>query len=136
MWAKNQFRWRGKSLFVLLDELIRYGATHDVQGVVIGMAHRGLLNVLANSTGKPRALFDEFDGRNIHPLPVGDVKDHTGFTGTTETAHQQSRIEMAFNPPDLRIINPVVQGIARAKEETLRESRGIVLSVRFTAIRQ
>ena len=71
----------GESLIVLLDELVRYGASKKVRSVVMGMAHRGRLNVLVNVVGKPlHALFDEFDGKDAENLPDGDVKYHKGFS--------------------------------------------------------
>ncbi|WP_394778355.1 2-oxoglutarate dehydrogenase E1 component [Undibacterium sp.] len=110
----------GEALIVLLDELISYGASKGLKSVVLGMAHRGRLNVLVNTVGKPpRVLFDEFDGKTAHLLPAGDVKYHKGFTGTMETQHGPVEVVLAFNPSHLEIVNPVVQGIARARAEKL-----------------
>jgi 2-oxoglutarate dehydrogenase E1 component len=109
----------GESLIVLLDELVRYGASKKVGTVVMGMAHRGRLNVLVNIAGKPlRALFDEFEGKSGDPLPAGDVKYHKGYSGVTQTADGPVDVVLAFNPSHLEIVNPVVQGMARAKGET------------------
>jgi 2-oxoglutarate dehydrogenase E1 component len=109
----------GESLIVLLDELVRYGASKKVGTVVMGMAHRGRLNVLVNIVGKPlRALFDEFEGKSGGPLPAGDVKYHKGYSGVTQTADGPVDVVLAFNPSHLEIVNPVVQGMARAKGET------------------
>jgi 2-oxoglutarate dehydrogenase E1 component len=109
----------GESLIVLLDELVRYGASKKVGTVVMGMAHRGRLNVLVNIVGKPlRALFDEFEGKSGDPLPAGDVKYHKGYSGVTQTADGPVDVVLAFNPSHLEIVNPVVQGMARAKGET------------------
>jgi 2-oxoglutarate dehydrogenase E1 component len=108
----------GESLIVLLDELVRYGASKDVRSVVMGMAHRGRLNVLVNVAGKPlNVLFDEFDGNNADALPEGDVKYHKGFSTVTPTADGPVEVVLAFNPSHLEIVNPVVQGMARAKED-------------------
>jgi 2-oxoglutarate dehydrogenase E1 component len=108
----------GESLIVLLDEIVQYGATADARSVVMGMAHRGRLNVLVNTAGKPPSvLFDEFDGKTADLLPAGDVKYHKGYTGTAETAHGPVEVVLAFNPSHLEIVNPVVEGIARAKQE-------------------
>ncbi|BBP98912.1 2-oxoglutarate dehydrogenase subunit E1 [Burkholderia sp. SFA1] len=110
----------GESLIVLLDELVRYGAAKDVRSVVMGMAHRGRLNVLVNIVGKPlHALFDEFDGKHADPLPEGDVKYHKGFSTIAQTAHGPVEVALAFNPSHLEIVNPVVQGMARAKADAL-----------------
>jgi 2-oxoglutarate dehydrogenase E1 component len=109
----------GESLIVLLDELVRYGAGKGVRSVVMGMAHRGRLNVLVNVVGKPpHALFDEFEGKRADRLQAGDVKYHTGFSGVTETSDGPVEVVLAFNPSHLEIVNPVVQGMARAKAET------------------
>lgn len=71
----------GEALIVLLDELINYGATRGIRHSILGMAHRGRLNVLVNVAGKPAAaLFDEFEGRAAERLPAGDVKYHKGYT--------------------------------------------------------
>ena len=108
----------GESLIVLLDELIHHGAKNGVRNVVMGMAHRGRLNVLVNTVGKPPAyLFDEFDNKAANLLPAGDVKYHKGFTGDIETGDGAVKVVLAFNPSHLEIVNPVVQGMARAQSE-------------------
>jgi 2-oxoglutarate dehydrogenase E1 component len=108
----------GESLIVLLDELVRYGASKKLRSVVMGMAHRGRLNVLVNIAGKPlHALFDEFDGKNADKLPEGDVKYHKGFSSITQTEDGPVEVVLAFNPSHLEIVNPVVQGMARAKAD-------------------
>jgi 2-oxoglutarate dehydrogenase E1 component len=110
----------GDSLIVMLDELIRFGAKKGIRTVVLGMAHRGRLNVLVNTVGKPpRSLFNEFDGKTARLLPAGDVKYHKGFSGTTETEHGNVDVILAFNPSHLEIVNPVVQGMARAHAEKM-----------------
>jgi 2-oxoglutarate dehydrogenase E1 component len=110
----------GESLIVLLDELVRYGASKDLRSVVMGMAHRGRLNVLVNIAGKPlHALFDEFDGKDADALPEGDVKYHKGFSTVTDTADGPVEVVLAFNPSHLEVVNPVVQGMARAKADAL-----------------
>ncbi|MDR5761202.1 2-oxoglutarate dehydrogenase E1 component [Caballeronia sp. LZ035] len=121
----------GESLIVLLDELVRYGAAKDVRSVIMGMAHRGRLNVLVNIAGKPlHALFDEFDGKHADPLPEGDVKYHKGFSTVTDTAQGPVEVVLAFNPSHLEIVNPVVQGMARAKADALGPNHaGSVLPV-------
>jgi 2-oxoglutarate dehydrogenase E1 component len=115
--GQKRFSLEGaESLIVLLDELVRYGSSKKVSTVVIGMAHRGRLNVLVNTVGKPlRALFDEFDGKDGNHLPAGDVKYHKGFSSVTQTSDGPVDVVLAFNPSHLEIVNPVVQGMARAK---------------------
>ncbi|MDR6495186.1 2-oxoglutarate dehydrogenase E1 component [Paraburkholderia terricola] len=120
----------GESLIVLLDELVAYGATKGVRSSILGMAHRGRLNVLVNIVGKPpAALFDEFDGKPADLLPAGDVKYHKGFTGLLPTATGPAEVTLAFNPSHLEIVNPVVQGIARARAEVLGQGTSAVLPV-------
>ena len=120
----------GESLIVLLDELIQTGATHGVQNVVMGMAHRGRLNVLVNTTGKPaHMVFNEFEGNADKELLAGDVKYHKGYTGVTQTPAGSVEVLLAYNPSHLEIINPVVQGIARAKAEGLGLQSAAVLPV-------
>ncbi|MFC4339958.1 2-oxoglutarate dehydrogenase E1 component [Cupriavidus numazuensis] len=120
----------GESLIVLLDELVAYGATQGIRSAILGMAHRGRINVLVNVVGKPpAALFDEFEGKTADRLPAGDVKYHKGFTGTLQTASGPAEVTLAFNPSHLEIVNPVVQGIARARAEVLGLGMGAVLPV-------
>ncbi|BCG02674.1 2-oxoglutarate dehydrogenase subunit E1 (plasmid) [Paraburkholderia sp. PGU19] len=120
----------GESLIVLLDELVAYGATKGVKSSILGMAHRGRLNVLVNVVGKPpAALFDEFEGKTAHLLPAGDVKYHKGFTGLLPTATGPAEVTLAFNPSHLEVVNPVVQGIARARAEVLGLGASAVLPV-------
>jgi len=110
----------GESLIVLLDEAIRHGAAKGIRRMVLGMAHRGRLNVLVNTVGKPPyQLFDEFDGKTAFLLPAGDVKYHKGYSGVTATGHGDVDVQLAFNPSHLEIVNPVVQGMARAHAEQL-----------------
>jgi len=86
------------------------------------MAHRGRLNVLANTVGKPaRALFDEFDGKVAQKLPADDVKYHKGYSGKASTPDGEVDVILSYNPSHLEFVNPVVQGIARARAELLGE---------------
>jgi 2-oxoglutarate dehydrogenase E1 component len=117
----------GISLIVLLDELIQAGASHGVRSVVMGMAHRGRLNVLVNTAGKPpQALFDEFEGRADTTLAAGDVKYHKGYTGQAHTDAGPVEVQLAFNPSHLEFVNPVVQGISRARNEELKSSAAVL----------
>ncbi|WP_233888386.1 2-oxoglutarate dehydrogenase E1 component [Paraburkholderia flagellata] len=116
----------GESLIALLDEVVQQSASKKVRTVVMGMAHRGRLNVLVNIVGKPlRALFDEFDGKDPEGLPAGDVKYHKGFTSSVDTPEGPVEVMLAFNPSHLEIVNPVVQGMARAKGEALGSTDGV-----------
>jgi 2-oxoglutarate dehydrogenase E1 component len=119
----------GESLIVLLDELIQHGAAKGIRSVVMGMAHRGRLNVLVNVIGKPPyALFDEFDGKTADILPAGDVKYHKGFNGVAKTSSGDVELILASNPSHLEIVNPVVQGISRARSEQM-DAMGAALPV-------
>jgi len=110
-----------ESAIVVLTELLELAANAGVQELVIGMAHRGRLNVLANVVGKPaEQIFAEFEGY-IDPESTqgsGDVKYHLGATGTYITANGKAvAVSVAPNPSHLEAVDPVVEGIARAKQE-------------------
>ncbi len=109
----------GESLIPLLDELIQDGGTQGVKEVVIGMAHRGRLNVLVNTVGKkPSELFDEFEGKAVDTLVgSGDVKYHLGYSSDIHTPGGSVHLTLAFNPSHLEIIHPVVEGSVRARQE-------------------
>ena len=110
----------GESLIPLLDEMLRRGGSDGLKDMVIGMAHRGRLNVLVNILGKPPSkLFDEFEGRFEHhedPARSGDVKYHMGFSANVRTPGRTVHIALAFNPSHLEIVNPVVAGSVRARQ--------------------
>jgi len=109
----------GESLIPLLDELIQYGGEKNITEVVIGMAHRGRLNVLTNILGKPpQEIFDEFEGRvEVNPERLaGDVKYHMGFSTDIDTPGGIVHIALGFNPSHLEIINPVIEGSVRARQ--------------------
>ncbi len=111
----------GESLIVLLDEICQQAANDSMDEVCIGMPHRGRLNVLANIVGKKYAqIFREFDGA-IDPSSVtGDVKYHLGSEGTFLAANGRTiKASVAANPSHLEAVNPVVEGIARAKQDVL-----------------
>jgi 2-oxoglutarate dehydrogenase E1 component len=124
--GQKRFSLEGaESLIPLLDEIVQYGASKNARAVVMGMAHRGRLNVLVNIVGKPfSALFDEFDGNDPEKLPAGDVKYHKGFSSSVDTVDGPVEVMLAFNPSHLEIVNPVVQGMARAKAESLESADG------------
>ncbi|MFN6406920.1 MAG: 2-oxoglutarate dehydrogenase E1 component [Limnohabitans sp.] len=106
----------GESFIAAMDELIQSAGAQGVQEVVIGMAHRGRLNVLVNTMGKlPADLFAEFDHTAPEDLPAGDVKYHQGFSSDVNTAGGPVHLSLAFNPSHLEIVNPVVEGSVRAR---------------------
>jgi len=117
----------GDSLMPLLDDLIQSCGAAGMEEVVIGMAHRGRLNVLVNLLGKaPSALFSEFEGRYdlSHLKGSGDVKYHKGFSADLRTAAGNVHTVLAFNPSHLEVVNPVVEGSVRARQERRGDTRG------------
>ncbi len=105
----------GESFIAAMDELIQQAGAKGVQEIVIGMAHRGRLNVLVNTLGKmPKDLFAEFDHTAPEDLPAGDVKYHQGFSSDVSTPGGPVHLSLAFNPSHLEIVNPVVEGSVRA----------------------
>ncbi|WER47167.1 2-oxoglutarate dehydrogenase E1 component [Cupriavidus sp. WKF15] len=108
----------GESFIAAMDELIQESGSKGVQEIVIGMAHRGRLNVLVNTLGKmPADLFAEFEGKHVDDLPAGDVKYHKGFSSDVSTPGGPVHLSLAFNPSHLEIVNPVVEGSAKARQE-------------------
>jgi 2-oxoglutarate dehydrogenase E1 component len=106
----------GESFIAAMDELIQRAGAQGIQEIVIGMAHRGRLNVLVNTLGKmPKDLFAEFDHTAPEDLPAGDVKYHQGFSSDVTTAGGPVHLSLAFNPSHLEIVNPVVEGSVRAR---------------------
>lgn len=106
----------GESFIAAMDELIQQAGAQGVQEIVIGMAHRGRLNVLVNTLGKmPKDLFAEFDHTAPEELPAGDVKYHQGFSSDVTTLGGPVHLSLAFNPSHLEIVNPVVEGSVRAR---------------------
>jgi 2-oxoglutarate dehydrogenase E1 component len=115
----------GESTIASLDELIRVGGTLGVQEIVIGMAHRGRLNVLVNTLGKiPQSLFDEFEGKKASDLSAGDVKYHMGFSSDVATPGGPVHLTLAFNPSHLEIVNPVVEGSVYARQRRRGDKTG------------
>lgn len=109
----------GESLIPLLNEIIQSGGAQDIKEIVIGMAHRGRLNVLVNIIGKkPSELFDEFEGKAIESIKgSGDVKYHKGYSSDISTPGGSVHLTLAFNPSHLEIIDPVVEGSVRARQD-------------------
>ena len=115
----------GESLVPLLDRLIQCSGENGVKEVVVGMAHRGRLNVLVNIVGKsPSSLFKEFEGNVHNENGSGDVKYHQGFSSDVDTAGGPVHLTLAFNPSHLEIINPVVEGSVRARQHRRRDVDG------------
>ncbi|WP_310626083.1 2-oxoglutarate dehydrogenase E1 component [Limnohabitans sp.] len=115
----------GESFIAAMDELIQQAGLKGVQEVVIGMAHRGRLNVLVNTMRKlPVDLFAEFDHTAPEELPAGDVKYHQGFSSDVSTVGGPVHLSLAFNPSHLEIVNPVVEGSVRARMDRRADPTG------------
>jgi 2-oxoglutarate dehydrogenase E1 component len=117
----------GDSLIPSLDDLVQYGGKGGVEETIIGMAHRGRLNVLVNLLGKsPKDLFSEFEGQyDLAKLRgSGDVKYHKGFSADLKTASGNVHVALAFNPSHLEVVNAVVEGSARARQERRGDALG------------
>jgi len=115
----------GDSLVPLLDSLLQRAGEKGIQETVIGMAHRGRLNVLVNTMGKmPKDLFSEFEGKHADSFPAGDVKYHMGFSSDIITPGGPMHLTLAFNPSHLEIVNPVVEGSVRARQHRRRDRDG------------
>ena len=108
----------GDALIPMLDTLLTRAGDVGVLETVIGMAHRGRLNVLVNVLGKqPSELFMEFEGKHKEAEGSGDVKYHMGFSSTLKTRDAPMHLALAFNPSHLEIVNPVVEGSVRARQD-------------------
>ncbi|MCG8325007.1 MAG: 2-oxoglutarate dehydrogenase E1 component [Thiotrichales bacterium] len=108
----------GESLIPLLDEIVQTSGSAGIKEVVIGMAHRGRINVLVNVVGKqPADLFEEFEGVQAKEHASGDVKYHMGYSSDIATEGGPVHLTLAFNPSHLEIIDPVVEGSVRARQE-------------------
>jgi 2-oxoglutarate dehydrogenase E1 component len=117
----------GDALIPLLDDLIQQGGQRGVEEIVIGMAHRGRLNVLVNVVGKsPQVLFSEFEGHYDanHMQGSGDVKYHKGFSTDIRTPAGNVHVALAFNPSHLEVVNPVVEGSVRARQQRRNDASG------------
>lgn len=115
----------GETLIPMLDTLLETGSNLGLEQVLIGMAHRGRLNVLVNTLGKSyHKVFSEFEG-NIDPDSIqgsGDVKYHLGALGThTTESGKEIKLQLLPNPSHLEAVNPVVEGAARAKQDAYGE---------------
>ncbi len=115
----------GESLIVIMSELVRRAGAAGVKDMVIGMAHRGRLNVLVNILGKnPAELFSEFEGKHDESLSSGDVKYHQGFSSDLKTPNGHMHLAMAFNPSHLEIVSPVVEGSVRSRQDRYGDHSG------------
>lgn len=115
----------GDALIPMTKELIRHAGRSGMREVVVGMAHRGRLNMLVNVLGKkPQDLFDEFAGKHDETWGTGDVKYHQGFSADFATPGGNVHLALAFNPSHLEIVNPVVIGSVRARQDRLADKDG------------
>lgn len=118
----------GESFITSMNAAIAQAGRHHVEEVVIGMAHRGRLNVLVNVMGKsPAMLFKEFEGKLDQDEKIGgsgDVKYHMGFSTDVEVEDQKMHLVLAFNPSHLEIVNPVVEGSVRARQDRRQDAEG------------
>ena len=124
--GQKRFSLEGSESFIAsMDELVQRGGVLGVQEIVIGMAHRGRLNVLVNTLGKaPADLFSEFDHTAPENLPSGDVKYHQGFSSDVTTTAGPVHLSLAFNPSHLEIVNPVVEGSVKARLDRRGDAKG------------
>ncbi|WP_067521706.1 2-oxoglutarate dehydrogenase E1 component [Endozoicomonas ascidiicola] len=115
----------GESLIPMLDEIIQRSGSYGSKELVIGMAHRGRLNVLINIFGKkPGDLFDEFEGKKLVERGSGDVKYHQGFSSNVMTPGGEVHLALMFNPSHLEIVTPVVEGSVRARQDRRKDPVG------------
>ncbi|MDH4151048.1 MAG: thiamine pyrophosphate-dependent enzyme, partial [Betaproteobacteria bacterium] len=115
----------GDGLIPMLDHLLQRAGNAGVQEVVIGMAHRGRLNVLVNTLGKmPKDLFSSFEGKQQADVLAGDVKYHDGFSSNIMSPAGPMHVTVAFNPSHLEIVNPVVEGSVRARQHRRKDHTG------------
>ncbi|MEO0958700.1 MAG: 2-oxoglutarate dehydrogenase E1 component, partial [Pseudomonadota bacterium] len=123
----------GEALIPAMEQIIKRGGALGAQDVVIGMPHRGRLNVLAAVMAKPyRAIFNEFQGGSFKPEEVegsGDVKYHLGASSDREFDGNKVHLSLTANPSHLEAVNPVVIGKARAKQDQIGEGRHTVIPV-------
>ena len=116
----------GETTIAALDAIINTASESGVKEVVIGMAHRGRLNILANIMGKTyEQIFNEFEGTAVPNFSFGDgdVKYHLGFSSQVQTTSGKTvHLKLVPNPSHLESVDPVVEGFARAKADLLYES--------------
>ena len=117
----KRFSLEGSDAFIpMMKEIIRHAGRQGMKDVVMGMAHRGRLNMLVNVLGKrPAELFDEFAGKHADDNRTGDVKYHQGFSSDFDVDGERVHLTLAFNPSHLEIVSPVVIGSVRARQERI-----------------
>ena len=119
----------GESLIPMLHEMMQRFGYWEMRECIIGMAHRGRLNVLVNILGKlPEDLFDEFEGAMPENANSGDVKYHQGFSSNVTTSKGEMHVALAFNPSHLEIVGPVVQGSVRARQDRRADPMGTTVA--------
>jgi 2-oxoglutarate dehydrogenase E1 component len=115
----------GESFIPLIDEMLQRAGSYGIKECVVGMAHRGRLNLLVNILGKnPSDLFGEFEGKMFSEKGSGDVKYHQGFSSNVVTPGGEMHVAMAFNPSHLEIVSPVVEGSVRARQDRRKDPNG------------
>ncbi len=115
----------GESFIPMVNEIIQRAGQNGTKEMVIGMAHRGRLNLLVNILGKnPKDLFDEFDGKKQPTVGSGDVKYHNGFSSNVMTPGGEAHLALAFNPSHLEIVSPVLIGSVRARQVRRHDLNG------------
>ena len=120
----------GDSLIPLLHEIIHHAGGQKIREIMLGMAHRGRLNVLINIMGKSTdELFKEFEGVPGDPYYMGDVKYHKGYACSIQTVEDPMHLSLAFNPSHLEIVSPVVAGAVRARKDRRADQGGQVVGV-------
>ena len=108
----------GDALIPLLNQMIQAAGSQGTEEIIIGMAHRGRLNVLINVLGKaPADLFQEFAGKLVDQTRSGDVKYHLGYSSDVDAGGNVVHLALGFNPSHLEIISPVIEGSVRARQE-------------------
>ncbi|MFK8053723.1 MAG: 2-oxoglutarate dehydrogenase E1 component [Woeseiaceae bacterium] len=120
----------GESLIPMLDALVQDGGAAGIKECVVGMAHRGRINVLVNVLGKaPQDLFSEFEGEyDLDSMTgSGDVKYHKGYSADMKTPGGNVHLSLAFNPSHLEIVNPVVEGSVRARQQRRGDKEGTTI---------
>jgi 2-oxoglutarate dehydrogenase E1 component len=125
--GQKRFSLEGsETLIPCMDELVQRAGAHGIEELVIGMAHRGRLNVLVNTLGKsPKDLFAEFEGTAAGDVnSLGDVKYHLGFSSDISTPGGPVHLTLAFNPSHLEIVDPVVEGSVRARQHRRKDTTG------------
>lgn len=115
----------GESFIPMVNEMIQRSGKAGSKEVVIGMAHRGRLNLLVNILGKsPADLFGEFEGKTFNKKGSGDVKYHQGYSSNVMTPGGEVHLALAFNPSHLEIVSPVVEGSVRARQVRRKDIGG------------